>query len=51
MRQMPNKRGAGPGGFAVLWRAGRDWTPDGAFCLHFDVLGRAPLTPNIRSNR
>jgi hypothetical protein len=23
--QQPNKRGAGKGGFAVLWRAGRAW--------------------------
>ena len=25
MTTMANKRGAGKGGFAVLWRAGRAW--------------------------
>lgn len=24
-QKTPNKRGAGKGGVAVLWRAGRDW--------------------------
>lgn len=28
---------------------GLDWTRDGASCLHFNVLGPAPLRPSVRA--